>query len=41
VQSGLNFSNGTPSGETVTTGFDTDLHTVRVGLNYKFSPTLP
>lgn len=41
AQGGLHFANGTPSGETVTTGFDMDLHTVRVGLNYKFSSMSP
>jgi outer membrane immunogenic protein len=32
----LFFANGVPSGETVKTSFDTEFHTVRVGLNYRF-----
>ena len=34
AQGALFFSNGHASDETVTTRFDTDIHTVRVGLNY-------
>jgi outer membrane immunogenic protein len=32
----LFFANGVPSGETVKTSFDTEIHTVRIGLNYRF-----
>ena len=32
----LFFANGVPSGETVKTSFDTEFHTVRAGLNYRF-----
>lgn len=31
----LRFANGTPSNEKVTTDFSTDLHTVRLGLNFR------
>jgi outer membrane immunogenic protein len=34
AQGALFFADGHASGETVTTRFDTDIHTVRVGLNY-------
>jgi outer membrane immunogenic protein len=32
----LFFANGSPSGEKVKANFDTDFHTVRLGLNYRF-----
>ena len=36
AEGGLHFANGTPSNEKVTTDFAIDLHTVRLGLNYRF-----
>lgn len=36
AQGPLFFNTGYPSGEKVTSRFDTDMHTVRVGLNYHF-----
>jgi outer membrane immunogenic protein len=36
VEGALFFANGTPSNETVRSSFDTDVHTVRLGLNYRF-----
>ncbi len=36
AEGGLFFAPGRPSGETVRTHFDTEFHTVRVGLNYNF-----
>jgi outer membrane immunogenic protein len=36
AEGALFFSPGNPSGETVRTTFDTEIHTVRLGLNYHF-----
>jgi outer membrane immunogenic protein len=36
TQSELHFANGNPSNEKVTTAYDVDLHTVRMGINYRF-----
>jgi outer membrane immunogenic protein len=39
AEGALFFANGAPSGETVKTRFDTEFHTVRIGLNYSFGVT--
>jgi outer membrane immunogenic protein len=36
VSGGLFFANGNPSNETVTSSYEAELHTLRVGLNYRF-----
>lgn len=36
IEGALFFANNQPSGETVRTSVDTEIHTVRVGMNYRF-----